>query len=1210
MGKVIGFVISALFLTIANMETVWAEETLPVLPAESRVTDELSMAGGSEALGRLESTGIYFELKDSEYLNVSLNSSELIKLTLESVPEMITMSIESAAGAASTRITIAGLTPQTTYHKYEDNYHNHEEFTTDDNGNYTYTQDLSFLHIVFIQPRKSTKFIKDDATGGNCYSIGIWDSTTKTCTLTTDLNETIQIDSDGITLDGNGHTITGSKTGNGVYVYRRTGVTIKNLTVKTFITGISIGYSSNISLMNNYVLNNSVGVNLWSSSDTTLINNTANSNGTGIRMSGAGNNTLSGNIMSGNSSLNFNIAGSDFLHYNNNIDTTNLVDGKPIYYIRSASNQIYDSTIYAGTFYCIDCNNVTIDGLTIDTNKKNSYGIYLWKTRNSTIKNVVLSNNMSGIYLVASTGNNIYSNNLSNSRGTGIFLTSSSNNAVINNTVSSSSTGIYLISSNGNTLTENNASNNGSGIYLSSSSNNIITRNNTSNSGNGIYISLSNSNTFTGNNSSSNTYGIVLFHSSYNTLSNNSMGTNMYNFSLGIGWEVPEEVFFDNNIDTSNLVDGKPMYYIRNASNQTYDATTNAGVFYCINCNNIVVDGLILANNEFGVFLWKTQNSKVLNIAASGVWTGIYLHYSSGNTLEGNNTSSNPHGVTLISSSNNVIKDSNVSNNNYGIIFDYSNSNTITGNTINSNFYFGIGLSWGGTSDGNVVKENNITNHNRGHFGGGVGIHSGSANNTIYNNNFISNAQHVGDRTIGIFNLPAPIGGNYWSDWTTPDNNGDGFVDIPFAIYSDWSHSTISSYDNLPWAKQDGWKASDGIAPTTAISLSGTLGNNNWYISAVTVTLIGQDNEGGSGVAKTEYSFDGTTWNVYTAPFTINAEGSTNVYYRSIDKTGNVETTKTQTVKIDKTLPTITAAVTPTANSNGWNNADVAITFTCIDSVSGIDQCASPITVNTDGTGPISGTVVDKAGNSTTISVIVNIDKTAPTISGAATTSPNAYGWYNAEVTVHFAASDSISGVDFSTPDVSLSTEGANQSVTGTAYDKAGNSTTTTVTGINIDKTAPVIAINSPIAAKYDNLAIINIDFTASDDLSGVYKNTLSLDGQQYDDSKPIDLLYLPLGIHTLKVESQNYAGLMATQSVDFEVIATTASLTSLITRLFEMGEIDNAGIATGLIQKLEAGQLEAFINMLEAQSGKHISTFAADILKTNALYIIGQVQL
>src|SRR3990170_8166820 len=95
---------------------------------------------------------------------------------------------------------------------------------------------VSFIFTVLFFSSASVVIaysIRDDATGGDCYLIGNWDSETKTCTLTGDLYEAIQIDSDYITLDGNGHTITGT-TGIGILLYMRTAVTVKNINVRNF----------------------------------------------------------------------------------------------------------------------------------------------------------------------------------------------------------------------------------------------------------------------------------------------------------------------------------------------------------------------------------------------------------------------------------------------------------------------------------------------------------------------------------------------------------------------------------------------------------------------------------------------------------------------------------------------------------------------------------------------------------------------------------------------------------------------------------------------------------------------------------------------------------------------------------------------------------------------------------------------------------------
>ena len=59
--------------------------------------------------GHIEGENTFFEITNSEYLNLKLNSSEIIKLTFESIPEMVTMMMESSSSTAvtSTQITAA-----------------------------------------------------------------------------------------------------------------------------------------------------------------------------------------------------------------------------------------------------------------------------------------------------------------------------------------------------------------------------------------------------------------------------------------------------------------------------------------------------------------------------------------------------------------------------------------------------------------------------------------------------------------------------------------------------------------------------------------------------------------------------------------------------------------------------------------------------------------------------------------------------------------------------------------------------------------------------------------------------------------------------------------------------------------------------------------------------------------------------------------------
>jgi hypothetical protein len=126
----------------------------------------------------------------------------------------------------------------------------------------------------------------------------------------------------------------------------------------------------------------------------------------------------------------------------------------------------------------------------------------------------------------------------------------------------------------------------------------------------------------------------------------------------------------------------------------------------------------------------------------------------------------------------------------------------------------------------------------------------------------------------------------------------------------------------------------DITPPTSSINLSGALGNNDWFVSNVTVTLVATDNI--SGVDNIEYSFDNTTWTTYITPLAIADEGYISIYYKSTDKAGNGETPKTETTKIDKTNPYGSVLI-----NNGdiyVTSASVTLTLTATDATSGIAE--------------------------------------------------------------------------------------------------------------------------------------------------------------------------------------------------------------------------------------------------------------------------------
>ena len=187
--------------------------------------------------------------------------------------------------------------------------------------------------------------------------------------------------------------------------------------------------------------------------------------------------------------------------------------------------------------------------------------------------------------------------------------------------------------------------------------------------------------------------------------------------------------------------------------------------------------------------------------------------------------------------------------------------------------------------------------------------------------------------------------------------------------------------------------------------------------------------------------------------------------FYAVDNAGNSETQGGADVKWDTIAPTVTHTVNPAANAAYWNKTDTTVHFvaTADTDGSGVDlpTVTPDQTIITETLGLlVSGSAYDLAGNKGTDSVTVKLDKTAPTISGVATTSANANGWYSSAVTVHFTCADPglvSSGIATCPADVVLSTDGANQSAGGTATDKASNTANATVSGIKIDSTKPTI---------------------------------------------------------------------------------------------------------------------------------------------------------
>jgi beta-lactam-binding protein with PASTA domain len=270
--------------------------------------------------------------------------------------------------------------------------------------------------------------------------------------------------------------------------------------------------------------------------------------------------------------------------------------------------------------------------------------------------------------------------------------------------------------------------------------------------------------------------------------------------------------------------------------------------------------------------------------------------------------------------------------------------------------------------------------------------------------------------------------------------------------------------------------------PTVTPTIIGTRGNNGWYTSNVQVSWA----VSGGGAPITTQTGCGAV--------TISADTTGQNLTCSATSAGG---TTNQSVKIkrDATPPQAAAIPSPVPNSNGWNDTSVTVTFTGTDATSGIASCSAPVTITTQGANQTSqsGTCTDNAGNlsAPVTATGINIDEALPTISDVIFDSvpESASGWYTAPVTVSFSGTDALSGVapNGCTSPVTLSTNGANQSVTGTCTNRAGEVAKLTVSGIKIDTIPPVAtaAATPPPNANGWNKTPVTVSFSGTDNFNG-----------------------------------------------------------------------------------------------------------------------------
>jgi len=270
---------------------------------------------------------------------------------------------------------------------------------------------------------------------------------------------------------------------------------------------------------------------------------------------------------------------------------------------------------------------------------------------------------------------------------------------------------------------------------------------------------------------------------------------------------------------------------------------------------------------------------------------------------------------------------------------------------------------------------------------------------------------------------------------------------------------------------------SDATPPVITPTVTGTLGNNSWYVSNVAVSWSVTDAE--SAISSTSgCGTSNVTSDTAGVTFTCSATSAGGTASQSV------------TIKRDATPPTIQATTTPgSPAASGWYNIATGaptVSFFCHDDTSGLDgPCPSPVTPGAGANQSVTGNISDQAGNPASVTVSgLSVDLTAPVIA--------AHGDENAEATSASGAS-----VTYSNPAASDGTSGTgpiacllasasvfrlgDTTVTCNASDSAGNPATATTFVVHVVDTTPpdtsITAHPNPIT----NVASPSFSFEGTD---------------------------------------------------------------------------------------------------------------------------------
>ncbi|SER58310.1 right-handed parallel beta-helix repeat-containing protein [Natrinema salaciae] len=549
----------------------------------------------------------------------------------------------------------------------------------------------------------------------------------------------VEIRSSNVILEGAGHTIDGSDGSGTIGVYvngsaaaRLRNVTVRNLTVTDWETGLYYDASDDGAVVNVTAISNTEYGLHFDGVTTVAVEEATTDGQSGLYDAGTRIDGGSGVEVSG-------------------LESTN--DDYGIYIYQGSGHTIRDSTFTgdAGVIV-IDAQQVTVrDSFFEET----APSVDIDDSGDVLVDNNTVVDGSLGV-LSGSNGpmNRITNNEIDESSRYatgadcyGMSIDGAADDLVANNTWTQCNSGVHIddserIEFGNNTITGTDGGNSDYGLWVSGGADNEIIDNEIE--GNGVYPRRA---------------GILLgTHKA--TLSGNTLAGNGFNLEIGTGGNWSS---ISHTIDATNTVEGRPVAYHVNETDVTVDP--NAGWVGLVGTQNAVIDDVAFAqNNRRDVMMRYADDTVIRNVDATPSWVAVSTRDGSDRTRIADSRFDGGEGLSLREGTGATVVNTTVTNSDgHGFLLSEAPDTTFENVTVTGNDWYGIRVRNGEFGTVRVTVANSrIADNNWG------GIDLYRAAQSVVRDSVVRNNDGPGLRAQRYFD-DAVIAGN-----EITGNNGDG----------------------------------------------------------------------------------------------------------------------------------------------------------------------------------------------------------------------------------------------------------------------------------------------------------------------------------------------------------------------------------------------------------------------------------------------------